>query len=77
MREERAMALIGNDFNTIVLTHPSHCGECGKYLPKGTEMLVSIRFGKVQKRVCSEQCRIDFDDSFWQGKADERVSQKA
>ena len=48
------------------------CGECHQRYPAGHIWLVSIRKGKVMKRVCSEACRLEFDDRFWQDVADQR-----
>jgi hypothetical protein len=65
------MSLIGSraDFKKKIYEHSVRCSECGR---KGTEMLVSIRKGKVKKRICSEACRVAFDDRFWREKADRR-----
>ena len=48
------------------------CSECGKKIPAGSMSLIGIRRGRVVKRVCSEECRKNFDDSYWQGRADWR-----
>jgi len=65
--------LIGSDFITGVADKTYRCSECNKTIKKGDMILESVRFGKVKKRVCSEQCRLGFDDRYWQGKADERL----
>ena len=66
--------LIGNDFITVFSVKVCRCSECGRRIAKGEHCLESHRFGKLQKRVCSEACRLTFDDRFWQGKARERRS---
>lgn len=63
------MALIGSDFQPEALTYNRRCSECGKKMQKGDNVLVSRRFGKVQKRVCSEECRLEFDNNYWQERA--------
>ena len=64
--------LLGSDFITVYAVKRCRCSECGRNIAKGEHCLESHRFGKLQKRVCSEQCRLDFDDAFWQQKARER-----
>jgi hypothetical protein len=64
------MALIGNDFIKRPATRSCYCSECGKKIRKGEPELVSIRRGKVRKRVCSEECRLEFDSAIWQEFAD-------
>jgi len=66
------MSLIGNDFVPVVQTKAARCSQCRAKIPKGATALESHRFGKCQKRVCSEQCRQDFDDAYWQERARER-----
>lgn len=61
--------MIGTDFTIQVVAYRTRCGECKRTLSPGDTSLVSIRGGKVRKRVCSETCRIAFDDHYWQGKA--------
>jgi hypothetical protein len=61
--------LIGNDFKPVVQAKTTRCSECGHKIQKGATALESRRFGKCQKRVCSEQCRQDFDDAYWQERA--------
>ena len=69
--------MIGSDFKTILVAIPSKCSECGKKLKPGDEARISTRKGKVMKRICmEEQCRLDFDDRFWQEKARERMRAK-
>jgi hypothetical protein len=66
------MTLIGSDFVKATVRMCCHCSECGQIIPRGSECLESVRFGKVRKRVCSEDCRLTFDDNYWQEKARER-----
>lgn len=66
------MSAIGSDFITRVAMKAAKCSECGRQIPAGTRELVSIRKGKVQKRVCSEDCRLEFDARFWEQRADDR-----
>lgn len=68
------MTLVGSDFIATVACRPCCCSECGRHIAPGARCLESSRFGRVQKRVCSEACRLDFDDKFWQGKADQRAA---
>ena len=57
--------LIGSDFVQQAAPRLVYCSECGKKIPAGEIALVSLRKGKVQKRVCSEDCRLEFDAAFW------------
>ena len=59
------MALIGNDFISYTQKVTGRCSECGGTMLAGSKVLASIRHGKVQKRVCSERCRLEFDARFW------------
>ena len=63
--------MIGSDFVEVVETKQVYCSECFKKIRPGEKSLCSIRAGRVLKRVCSEECRKDFDDSFWQSVAGE------
>ena len=65
--------LIGSDFMPEISECKTRCSECRRKIEAGQTALVSRRFGKVQKRVCSEECRLTFDDKFWQGKAHART----
>ena len=49
------------------------CSECLERFDAGSPCLVSIRGGKVKKRVCSDECRLQFDGRIWQEIADERM----
>jgi len=73
-RNERGSILkrkpIGSDFESQVLDKTTRCSECGEPIYAGVPSLVSLRGGKVMKRVCSEECRLEFDNSFWQGVAE-------
>ena len=64
--------MIGNDFVLKAVKFTTHCSECGKKIPANTPALVSIKKGKVRKRVCSEECRLTFDAWFWADVADKR-----
>ena len=64
--------MIGSDFKVEVNPHTRKCSECSGRIVKGAQMLVSKRYGKVQKCVCSEECRIAFDDDYWQERVDAR-----
>ena len=64
--------MIGSDFVEHVEPKLVYCSECGKKIRPGEKSLCSIRGTRVMKRVCSEKCRQDFDDSFWQNVADEK-----
>jgi hypothetical protein len=66
------MALIGSDFIERVETRTVYCSECGRKIHTGERSLCSIRKNKVKKRVCSENCRMEFDDGIWQEFADNR-----
>jgi hypothetical protein len=59
------MAAIGSDFITEVRKTNIRCSECGGWIGAGATCLVSIRKGKVQKRVRGEDCRLDFDARYW------------
>lgn len=59
--------LIGSRASFTNRTYPTAeiCSECDKSHPAGHAWLVSIRNGRVQKRVCSEDCRFMFDHKYW------------
>jgi hypothetical protein len=63
------MSLIGSDFVKVKATKPCKCSECGAHIGFGDECLESVRMGRVQKRVCSEACRLEFDNNYWQARA--------
>ena len=65
--------MIGSDFKAETVDRRTKCGECGKALRPGDASLVSRRLGRIRKRVCSEACRLRFDDRYWRGRAYERV----
>lgn len=58
--------VIGSDFIKRIETKMVRCSECGKKIMPSEESLVSIKRGKVTKRVCSEECRREFDAAFWE-----------
>lgn len=65
--------MIGSDFGNEKFPVMKRCSECGEKIRAHTMCLVSRnRDGKNKKIVCSEHCRLDFDDRFWQGRADLR-----
>lgn len=64
--------MIGSDFVEQVAKHGFACGECGGRIHPGMTYLASIKDGKVRKKVCGEDCRLTFDDRFWQAKAARR-----
>lgn len=60
---------IGSDFVPEIATRRLRCSECRKVIDNGDQCLVSIKDGKVRKRVCGENCRLEFDARFWQAAA--------
>jgi hypothetical protein len=64
---DEGKAMIGSDFVWIVNPYTRRCGECHKKVEKGERIMASIKGGKVKKYVCSEDCRLEFDNEFWQG----------
>lgn len=70
------MSLIGNDFVERVEAKTVYCSECGRKILPGEKSLVSLKGGKVKKRVCSEECRQTFDDAIWQAFADENEKRR-
>lgn len=63
---------IGSDFILRAAEYTTFCSECDRSIPKGELAFVSIRNGKIQKRVCSEDCRLEFDARYWQERAAKR-----
>ena len=62
--------VIGSDFVWEDSEKVRRCSECGT---RGHRMLVSRRGPspkQVKKVVCSEPCRLAFDDAYWQDRAD-------
>lgn len=58
--------MIGSDFTIeSVRKHCVYCSECGRKLGLNEPALVSKRNGVVKKRVCGENCRLEFDARFW------------
>lgn len=60
---------IGSDFVEEVAEHNVRCSECRLLIVGGQTCLVSRKDGKVKKRVCGENCRLEFDARFWQNAA--------
>ena len=60
------MPLIGSDFVRVQCSQAKHCSECGARIPAGEYALVSARGGKTRKIVCSEDCRLNFDERIWE-----------
>ena len=58
--------MIGSDFVEIKNPYTRRCGECGRKVRLGEPILASIKGGQVKKYVCSENCRLQFDNRFWQ-----------
>jgi ribosomal protein L24E len=48
------------------------CTECMKQIRPGEKGFVAFKGHAIAALVCSEKCRIDFDDRYWQERADER-----
>ncbi len=67
--------LIGSDFVDHMEYKLVYCSECRRKILPGEISLCSMRRGKVMKRVCSEECRLSFDDSFWQSVAREDLAE--
>lgn len=72
------MGLIGSrsDFAPETLWRNWTCGECWRFYERGKIVLVSRRNGRVRKIVCSEACREEFEQRFWEGKAAVRAYTK-
>ena len=64
--KEEVMGAIGSDFIVRMAARRTKCSECGRNIAEGFPEMVSIRKGKVQKRVCSNECRLEFDNRYWQ-----------
>ncbi len=65
--------MIGSDFVEHVSTRQRYCSECGVRIPAGIPAMVSIKNNRVRKVLClSEDCRVNFDDHFWQEVARQR-----
>lgn len=65
--------MIGSDFNIEQFSRAKRCSECLKKISVNTKCLVSRdRNGKNKKIVCSENCRLEFDDRYWQHRVDRR-----
>ena len=68
--------MIGSDFKPKLYRKTIRCSECGLKFPAGSMMLVSEKSGKIKKVVCSEECRLDFDNKFWQAAATKNEGRK-
>lgn len=69
------MALLGSrgSFEYEFSKHSSRCLECGRLIVRGGPCLVSRDVaGRVRKRVCSQECREDFDADLWDAIAKKR-----
>ncbi len=71
------MTLIGSDFVAVFQKKRTRCSECQSVIETGEAAFESIRDGKCKKRVCSERCRLAFDDAFWQAAAQRNHPQEA
>ena len=60
------MSVLGSNFVTQPAPRKMKCSECGHPIAQGQETLASVSDGKVRKRVCSEDCRLEFDARIWQ-----------
>ena len=69
------MSAIGSDFQRVKQEHSTICSECGSGIPAGGIALESVRDGKCHKRVCSEECRLEFDNRYWQERARRRCEE--
>lgn len=70
--DEENDEMIGSDFIEMQSMERKRCSECGRNIEPKTNYLASIKRGKVKKIVCGEQCRLDFDDRFWQDVVDQK-----
>ena len=73
---EGSEGMIGSDFKWVTNPATRYC-DCHRKVKKGEQILASIRNGKVYKYVCSEDCRLEFDNRFWQGVVRARESKEA
>ena len=64
--------MIGSDFIGEPSPRSCRCSECGGKISMGDLRLVSRRGGVVKKIICSEDCRLTFDDRIWQEFADKQ-----
>lgn len=67
------VAPVGSDFVEILCLAMRRCSECGRKIFKGETMLAAkTKDGTILKYVCSEDCRLEFDNRFWQERARRR-----
>jgi hypothetical protein len=60
------MTAIGSDFVKATAPYGFRCSECDRFIAKGLPCQVSVKDGKVKKRLCaSEDCRLEFDARVW------------
>ncbi|MCP4201889.1 MAG: hypothetical protein GY769_08145 [bacterium] len=74
------MALIGSrsDFEYEFSGGATRCSECKTPIRKGGPCLVAKdKKGRVRKKVCSQECRAEFEDRIWQEIVTEKQSEKA
>jgi len=57
-------------FQSEKVHYERKCSECRKVIPGGTVSFASRIGPKVLKVVCSEDCRLDFDQRYWENIAD-------
>jgi hypothetical protein len=64
---------IGCDF-IVEASRPRkvRCSECGCEILPTQNALISKRGGVIKKRVCTEECRLEFDARFWGQVADDK-----
>ena len=62
-------------FHTETNTRRRRCSECRKWIFADNDMLASRRrpSGSLIKVVCSEDCRLEFEDRLFQALADRRL----
>ena len=64
---------VGSDFVEMVCAGTRNCSECHKKIFKGKKLLAAkTKDGTILKYVCSEDCRLEFDNRFWQERARRR-----
>ena len=64
------MTLLGSrgSFTYEFSRYSTRCSECHRQIARGSPCLVSRdAAGGVRKKVCSQECREDFDAALWEG----------
>ncbi len=59
-------------FKETINKYARTCSECKRTIGVGEKVLVSTyqsKYGENYKYVCSEDCRLSFDNRFWQSRA--------